>query len=190
MSILPSVLIIFAVPATKNCQHGELRKKVQKRILENAERMEKKYNAAKKIKIPAYKLGDPVTVKVPTQDRGPLDLKRIPGVIVKISNGFHKIRTQFGVLKTQYRTDELERCSFMAAEVEGWTDDAVLTLREAARKFNKRTNDVAVCKCKSTCTSRKCKCFKNGIRCTTRCHSGFDCSNKGSYIASYIITDY
>jgi len=166
---------------TENNLHDELRENVRKRILENAERMENQYNSAKKIKIPAYKVGNPVTVKVPSQDRGPLDLKRIPGVIVKISKGFHKIRTQFGVLKTQYRTDELERCSFVAAEVEGWNDDVVLTLREAARKFNKRANDVAVCKCKSGCTSRKCICFKSGICCTTRCHSGLNCSNKGMY---------
>lgn len=150
--------------------------------------MENKYNAAKKIKIPAYEVGDAVTVKVPTLDRGPLDLKRVPGVIVKITNGFHKIRTQFGVLKTQYRTDELERCSFMVAEVDGWTDDAVLTLREVARKFNMRTNEVAVCKCKSTCATKKCQCFKNGIRCTTCCHSGLGCSNKGTYKIAFIFT--
>lgn len=106
--------------------------------------MENKYNAAKKIKIPAYKVGDAVTVKVPTLDRGPLDLKRVTGVIVNVTNGFHKIRTQFGVLKTQYRTDELERCLFLTAEVDGWTDDALVTLREVARKFNMRTNEVYI----------------------------------------------
>lgn len=54
--------------------------------------MENKYKPAKKIKIPIYKVRNPVTVNIPTQDRGPLDLKRIPGVIVKISKGFHKTR--------------------------------------------------------------------------------------------------
>ena len=64
------------------------------------------------------------------------------------------------MLETQYRTDELESCSFLTAMVGWWTDDAVLTLREVARKFNMQTNEVAVYKCKSACTTKKCKCFK------------------------------
>ena len=168
-------------------QHSNLRDKVCKRILEAAEKMENRYNTSKKIKITKHEVGDAVTVKVPAQDRGPLDLRRIPGVIVKISNGFHKIRTQFGVLRTQYRTDELEKCPFKVAEVEGWINEVVITLREAARKFNKRTDVVAVCKCKSTCATRKCRCFKLGAKCTTCCHNGLDCSNKGNSYQSFII---
>ena len=135
-----------------------------------------------------WRVGDAVTVNVPTLDRGSLDFKRVPGVIVKITNGFHKIRTQFGVLETQYRTDELESCSFLAAIVDWWTDDAVLTLREVERKFNMQTNEVAVYKCKSACTTKKCKCFKNGIWCTTRSHSGLGCSNRGTYKIVFIFT--
>ena len=123
-----------------------------------------------------YEIGDAVTIQVPAQDRGPLDLRRIPGVIVKISNGFHKIRIEFGVLKTQYRTDELEKCNLNITEVEGWDNEALLTLREAARKFNKRADVVAVYKCKSTCATRKCRCFKLGVKCTTCCHNGLSCS--------------
>ena len=83
-----------------------------------------------------------MTVKVPVQDRGPLDMKRVLRVIVKISNGSHKIRTQFGLLCTQYRADELEKCSLKVVEVEGWDkDDKEITLREAARKFNKRSEE-------------------------------------------------
>lgn len=149
--------------------------------------MKDRYNTAKKIKITKYEVGDAVTVKVPAQDRGPLDLRRIPGVIVKISNGFHTIQTQFGMLRTQYRTDELEKCPFKVTEVESCSNDTVLTLREAARKFNKRTDAVACCKCKSSCATRKCRCFKLGVKCTTRCHNGLSCSNKGNSHQSFII---
>ena len=166
--------------ATESSQHSHLRDNVRKRILENAEKMKRKYNASKKIKITKYQEGDMVSVRVPPEDRGPLDLKRVPGIIVKIANGLHKIRTQFGVLATQYRTDELEKYSSKVIEAEGWRNDAVLTLREAARKFNKRNNVVACCKCKSSCTTRKCRCFKLGIQCTTRCHNGLSCSNEGN----------
>lgn len=142
--------------------------------------MKSRYDTSKRIKVCEFAVGDSVTVKVPVQDRGPLDMNRVPGVIVKISNGCHKIRTQFGLLSTQYRPDELEKCSFKVVEVEGCDNDKEITLREAARKFNKRSDEVAVCKCKSGCKSKKCTCFKHGVDCTTRCHHGLSCSNKGT----------
>ena len=71
-------------------QHSDLRDKVCKRILEAAEKMENRYNASKKIKMIKYETGDAVTIQVPAQDRNPLGLRRIPRVIVKISNGFYK----------------------------------------------------------------------------------------------------
>ena len=81
--------------------------------------MADKYNASKTIKPAHHKLGEAVTVKVPPQDRGPCDLNRVPGIIVETNNDFHKIKTQYGTLKTQYRTDELERCRSLSTD-EGW----------------------------------------------------------------------
>ena len=52
--------------------------------------MAEKYNASKRIKTVAYKLGEAVTVKVPVQDRGPCDLNRIPGIIVQEKMAFTK----------------------------------------------------------------------------------------------------
>ena len=154
--------------------------------MDAAEKMRNKYNASKKLKVCEFAVGDAVTVKVPVQDRGPLDMKRVPGVIVKISNGSHKIRTQFGLLYTQYRADELEKCSFKVVEMEGWDkDDKEITLREAARKFNKQSDEVSVCKCKSGCKSKNCACFKHGVHCTTCCHNGLSCKNKGNYKYNY-----
>ena len=176
--------------AAESSQHSQLRENVRIRILENAEKMQRKYNISKKIKITKYQEGDMVSVRVPSEDRGPLDLRRIPGIIVKIAKGLHKIRTQFGVLATQCRTDELEKYSDKVSEAEGWRNDAVITLREAARKFNKRSNVVACCKCKSSCATRKCRCFKLGIKCTTRCHNGLSCTNKGNIHQSNILNEF
>ena len=143
--------------------------------------MAEKYNASKRIKTVAYKLGEAVTVKVPVQDRGPCDLNRIPGIIVEEKNGFHKIKTQYGVLKNQYRTDELERCRSLSTDEE-WGNDETITLREAARRFNRREGEVSVCTCKSGCGNKRCKCFKQNLKCTTRCHSGQNCANKGIFL--------
>ena len=147
--------------------------------------MADKYNTSKRIKTVHYKLGEAVTVKVPPQDRGPCDLNRVPGIIVETNNGFHKIKTQYGVLKTQYRTDELERCRSLSTD-EGWGNDEIITLREAARRFDRREEEVSVCKCKSGCGNKKCRCFKQNLKCTTRCHSGQNCTNKDIFTCDKI----
>ena len=74
------------------------------------------------------------------------------------------------------------KCSLNITEVEGWDNEALLTLREAARKFNKRADAVAICKCKSTCATMECRCFKLGVKCTTRCHNGLSCNKGNSHI--------
>ena len=147
--------------------------------------MKNKYSNAKKIKIENFEVGDAVTVRVPHEDRGPCDQQRVPGVVVKISNNSHKIRTEYGVLKTQYRTDELEKNAVKVVGLDGWEDDAVISLREAAKRFNHRKDDVAVCKCKFGCNNNKCRCFKTNLACSSRCHNGTSCNNKGT---AYICT--
>lgn len=89
----------------------------KKRTRYAADKMSQQYNFAKKIKSYRFNLGDAVTVSVPSKDRGPCDLLRVPGVVVKASNGFHKICTQFAVLTTQYQTDEL---AVKVVDVNGW----------------------------------------------------------------------
>lgn len=54
------------------------------------------------MKIVEFSIGDAVTVKVPRADRGPCDLRRIPGVIVKKTRDCYTIRTKYGTLKQRY----------------------------------------------------------------------------------------
>ena len=55
---------------------------------------------------------------------------------MKISTNTHKIRTQYGILKFQYRTDELERHAVKVMSTDGWEADAVILLSEAAQRFS------------------------------------------------------
>ena len=57
--------------------------------------MKNKFKNVKRAKIEKFKVGDGVTVIVPSEDRRPCDQQHEPGVIVKISNNIHKIRTQY-----------------------------------------------------------------------------------------------
>ena len=164
---------------SEKSHHDTIRNHMQKRNLEAAEKMKNKFNSAKRAKIEKFAVGDGVTVRVPNEDRGPCDQQHVPGVIVKISNNTHNIRTQYGILKFHYRTDELEIHAVEVVSTDGWEDDAVISLQEAARRFNGRRDDVAVCKCKFGCNSKKCRCFKGNLVCTSHCHNGTNCHNKG-----------
>lgn len=61
--------------------------------------MKIKYNKRKRLRTVEFSIGDGVTIKVPRSDRGPCDLRRIPGVIVRKKKDCYTIRTKFGVLK-------------------------------------------------------------------------------------------
>ena len=56
-----------------------------------------------------------------------------------------------------------------------------------AKQFHGREGAVSVCQCKSGCSSKKCKCFKLGLKCTSQCHNGENCANKGMHIHLVII---
>ena len=130
-------------------------------------------------------------VRVPPQDRGPCDLSRVPGVISKASGEFYKIRTEYGLLSRQFRSDELEKYDTVTAKSEINSEDlSVITLREAAKRFNSRENEVSVCKCKSGCNTNRCKCFKSNVKCSTRCHGGNQCTNQGNKIYTVQFTIY
>ena len=126
-------------------RHEDIRQKAKKRLLDTAEKMVTKYNASKKIKCVQFSEGDAVTVRVPPQDRGPCDLSRVPRIISKASGEFYKIRTECGLLSRQFRSDELEKYDTVTAKSEINSEDlSVITLREAAKRFNSRKNEVSL----------------------------------------------
>jgi len=101
--------------------------------------MAAKYNTSKCVD---FNEGDTVTVRVPLKDRGPCEFLE---KLFKVSGSFHKVKTEFGVLRRQLRSDELEKY------------DEKITASE---------KDL-MCKCKSGCSTNRCKWFKAGIKCTT-----------------------
>ena len=49
----------------------------------------------------------------------------------------------------------------------------------------------AVCKCKFGCNNNKCRCFKTNLACSSRCHNGTSCNNKGTaYSCSHMCMHY
>jgi len=169
---------------TDNSSHHMIRKQVHKQNLDAAEKMKNKFNNAKRLKL---KILNAVTVKVPNKDRSPCNQQQVSGVLVKICNDTHKIRTKCGISKFQYQTDELESHTVKVVSVDGWENDMVILLREALWKFNHRQDDVSLCKCKFGCNNKKCRCYKDNLMCTSHFHNGTSCHNKGLHISIIII---
>jgi len=77
---------------------------------------------------------------------------------------------------------ELFKGSFDLA-VLGWENCRRVTLREASRVFNSPTATATAarptvsCRCKSGCSTKRCKCLAAGTYCLTTCHSGKSCCN-------------
>ena len=60
----------------------EIRDAVRQNILINAQRMKDTHGKKKRVTVKKFKLGENVAVRVPKEDRGKVDPKRVPSVIV------------------------------------------------------------------------------------------------------------
>ena len=88
-------------------------------------------------------------------------------------------RSQSGILNVCYPASELEKYTgTLSGSVQGWKQDDSISLREAARKQSPWSEVVAnACKCTTGCATRKCRCMKQGIGCSSHCHGAKPCSN-------------
>ena len=145
-------------------KHTALRRVADLRYRANAENLVNKFSAAKRNRIAVFALGDTVSVKIPGIDRVGADALRVPGKIVEVCKGdLFRIRTASGVLRSclQYDCLELFRGESVIL-VDGWREEPVVSLREAARIYNRGRGGgvsgvlASRCNCSAGCTNRKC----------------------------------
>ena len=60
-----------------------------------------------------------------------------------------------------------------------WEKSPKISLREAAKLSNLQNEfQSGRCNCKAGCKDQRCACRKKGAKCSSRCHSGSECSNQ------------
>ena len=131
---------------------------------------------------PNLKVGASVVVSVSEFDRGPLDDNNIPELITEVKNDKYKVATAAGILKHLVSRNALQEVSSFTLKIGDVPLDKVVSLREAAAVHSLYNGQGFVkCNCaksKSQCATRRCTCFKNNVKCNSRCHGSVNCSNK------------
>jgi hypothetical protein len=123
--------------------------------------------------------GDPVLIPVSESDRGRLDCRNVPGVILDVKDEMYKIGTVHGVVNTR-----LARNQILQGEAQIVTPDMVreevLPFRKIASLHSKFGGQgFSKCSCQGTCSTKRCNCLKNNTKCHSHCHPlNKTCKNK------------
>lgn len=130
------------------------------------------------LKFQSVPVGKTVAVPVPDVDRGRTDMRNILAVVMKDDNGFYKLGTEYGILKSLYTRSQF---TVRHADLISISDvpEKEISLREAAT-----TNSVSGgqgykrCNCRQKCTTNRCACRAAGLLCNSKCHKSEACTNK------------
>lgn len=154
------------------------RKRARDGLVKQAERMMKRSRIVNR----AGDIGDNVTIPIPMFDRGRGDPRNIIGIIVdRDENDMYRIAVRAGVLKGKYSRNQFDLCTQKLYVMEDVKSDAEVGLRQAVQHESVCGGQGFVkCNCtgRSRCEVNRCKCFKAGVKCNSRCHSNLTCNNK------------
>jgi len=165
-------------PSTSSIQ--PCRKKAREALQEQAQRMVKRSRIINKPGDP----GDNVTIPIPLVDRGRGDARNIMGVIIdRNENDLYRIAVHAGILQGMYARNQFELCTQKLLTFDDVCQAQEISLRSAVSQTSKSGGQGYMkCNCsgvgKNKCQSKKCKCFKNNLKCNSRCHGSLCCANK------------
>ena len=155
----------------------KIRDEVRENILSNAEKMKDRYRKRKRIKVESFKLYDEVSVRIPKLDRHKSELLRLPALIVILKGTrqpMYKLACEHGTIDGYFTASDLKS---YPGTVTVAHEDRKISLREAAKLFALRNQDIIVCKCRKNCKTKRCICKRNANSCHSGCHSGRPCDN-------------
>lgn len=121
-----------------------------------------------------------VWIEVLKLDRGSLDPKNILAREAKVRNGDYRRGSSHAILNRRFSSGEL--IMNQASEPLNINCNECLTLWEATNKFSQFGGQgFTRCTCKPSnnqCRTNWYFCFKNYVKCGSKCHTGGPCENK------------
>lgn len=161
--------------------HQRVRAEAKQALVKSRARMVKNHNRQSKVR--SFTVGSAVGVRVDRSDRGSVDRRLIPCLVVHVNGrGQCQLRSEQGLLQTKYYPDDLApypadyHFSFTALDtLEGVPRIKLVT---ASRLQSYARVDAVSCGCTSLkCRTLQCKCYAAGVDCTSRCHRGKKCGH-------------
>lgn len=122
--------------------------------------------------------GDCVAVFTSEFDRGKGDPANIIGLVLEVNeNKKYKIGTKAGIIQTWLERNCFESINYKGLEKEN-IPEIELSIREIIKILSVGSGQgFQRCSCKTECNNKRCKCFKNNMKCNSSCHSNKSCAN-------------
>ncbi|CAI6358520.1 unnamed protein product [Macrosiphum euphorbiae] len=89
----------------------------------------------------------------------------------------YKVGTTHWLIKGWFNSGNMQHATANFILAEQVNKQKELTLRETVQVVSGGQGFLS-CSCKSSCQTKRCVCFKTSIKCNSRCHNSFTCSNK------------
>lgn len=177
IKILNLILALADITNNLNSErHEMLRDTARRNLQQYTDKMTQQM--LKKRKVVDFKVGDFVRVNIPKIDRFNIDRPTLPCKILEKIDNQYRLGCKFGVINVCYSSGELEVLGTDTYAELSKIPSNQISIREAARFQSVGMVSGSICNCKGTCNSKKCKCIKANVKCTSRCHSGHSCLNK------------
>jgi hypothetical protein len=122
--------------------------------------------------IEEFAMGDIVALKLPRGTRTSTDMKRVFGRVLSMPYEHkYEIQTEWGVVERLFPVKELMRVvKTVADQIEVHGPKTKLSLKKVAEHASSAERVIISCKCKGQCATKRCRCFKEGKRCSVHCH--------------------
>ena len=156
----------------------EQRKRARISQLTQAERMVKR----SRVELKSAEIGDNVAIPIPMVDRGRGDPRNILGVILDRDElNMYTIAVKSGIISSKYSRNQFDLCPQKLLTDCDVNTECKVTLRQAVKATTLGGQGYFRCDCghgKKQCQTNRCKCFKAGKMCNSRCHNSLTCKNK------------
>ncbi|KAK6173277.1 hypothetical protein SNE40_016757 [Patella caerulea] len=135
-----------------------------------------------RVELATGQVEDNVAVPIPLVDRGRGDPRNILGIIIdRDEKNMYAICVKAGILKGKFSRNQFDLCPQQLLTKSDVDHTSTVTLRQAVHKESSCGGQGYVrCNCVGSkrCWTNRCKCFKNKLKCSSRCHSSLLCTNK------------